>query len=130
MYRLEELAKLAVELGFSIAQASACRVDVVLAPGIVLSFNNMVEENDTLLGFVDSCWHTHGRLLLSSGENTNISCDEFDVLVGLAAGEMLVVGQYVHGELRDRWICHKGEPLELADMVTGEELRVVRLGSV
>lgn len=126
-YRLEELAKLAAELGLDTNRVDEHRLDVRLAPDAVLTFCNLVEENDTLVGFDGTPWHSHGVVQFMTRANTYVECDELDILVGLGRGDLVVVSQYLQAELKDRWLAHKDDPLDLRYIEAGEELRVVRM---
>lgn len=129
-YRLDELAKLASEQGLECRRVDDNRLDVMLASDVVLAFFNLVDENDTLVGFDGTPWHSHGAVQFMTGASTYIECDELDILVGLFSGELVIVSQYLHGELKDRWLAHKDEPLDLQHIEPGEELRAFRLRDV
>jgi hypothetical protein len=128
-YRLGELAKLAAELSLESRRVDSNRLDVRLAVDCVLTFCNLVDEGDTLVGFDGTPWHSHGLVQFTTGSATYIECDEFDILVGLGSGELIVVSQYLKGELVDRWIAHRDEPFDLKYIEAGEELRIYRLGA-
>ncbi len=136
MYRLDKLTEVAAELGFR-AVRDGDRVDVSLtkddvvkdsAKDIVLSFHNLVEQGDTLVGFVGTPWHAHGVMTFST-DDSYVELDELELLLGLAVGDVLVVSLYVEGDMRDRWLCHRQEHFSLEHMVPGEELRVFRLNA-
>lgn len=127
-YRLDELAKLASEQGLEWHRVDDDRLDVTVATDAVLAFCNLVDENDTLVGFDGTPWHSHGVVQFMTGPSTYIECDELDILIGLGSGDLVIVTQYLHGELKDRWIAHKDEPLDLQYIEAGEELRAFRLG--
>ena len=62
-----------------------------------------------------------------TGKNSWIELDELEILIALRSGELVVVSQFVHGTLRDRWLAHRDEPLDVRYVEPGEELRVRRL---
>jgi hypothetical protein len=126
--RLDELHEAALDLGFESVRVDASRVDVTLYPGCVLVFWNLPED-DSLIGFQDTQWHTHDTLGLSTGNGTFIECDELDVLAGLSTGEILIITELRDGVIRDRWLEHKLEPLSLRYLGPGDELRVQRAPS-
>jgi hypothetical protein len=64
---------------------------------------------------------------LSAGDASYIECDELDILIGLGTGELVVISQFIDGELRDRWIGHRNGPLKLRYIQPGEEIRILRL---
>ena len=126
-YRLNKIAELCSENGLHTHQPDKNRVDVKIRADCVLSFINLVEEEDTLVGFDGTPWHSHGIVEFMTGPNTYIECDELDIIVGLVSGELLIVSRYVKSNLTDRWIIHKDELLGLKYIEPGEELNVYRL---
>lgn len=126
-YRLGELAKLSSELRLESQRVGENRLDIRLAANCVLGFYNLVDDDDTLIGFEGTPWHAHGVVQFMTGKNTFLDCDELDILVGLGSGELVVMSQYLGGDLKDRWLAHKGEPLDLRYIQPGEELRVLRI---
>ncbi len=125
-YRLDELVKLASELGLKTRRVDADRLDVHLRDA-VLAFCNLSEDEDTLVGFDGTPWHAHNVVVFMTGDSSYIECNELDILIGLGTGELVIVSQYVDGILRDRWLAHRGEPLDLRYIEPDEELRVWRL---
>ena len=59
-----------------------------------------------------------------TGSNSYIECDEFDIIIGLVSGELLIVSRYLKSKLNDRWIMHKKEPLDLKYIEAGEVLKI------
>lgn len=127
IYRLDALGELAQELGLGIERVSPDRIDVIIDDGCRLSFCNLPAEDDTLVGFDGTPWHSHGIVTFLAGSPMYVEYDELDILIGLGSGDLVVVSQFVDGELKDRWIDHKNEPLDLEYMEPNEELRVFRL---
>lgn len=127
-YRLDELAQLASQQGLEWRRVDDNRLDVRVATDAVLAFCNLVEQNDTLVGFDGTPWHSHGVVQFMTGDGTYIECDEFDILIGLGTGDLIIVTQYLGGELKDRWLAHKNEPLDLQCIEPTEELRAIRIG--
>ena len=126
-YRLNKIAELCSEHGIKTDMPDKNRIDVTIHEGCVLSFLNLVDENDTLVGFDGTPWHSHGVVDFLTGARTYIECDELDIIVGLVSGELLIVSRYLNSILCDRWIMHKDEPLDLRYIEPGEELKVCRL---
>ena len=127
-YRLDELTALAAELGFDAKRVDRDRLDVMI-DDVVLAFCNLSEDADSLVGFDGTPWHSHDLVQFMTGENSWIECDELEILIGLRSGELVVVSQFVDGVLRDRWLAHRDEPLDLRYIEPGEELRVGRMRS-
>ena len=126
LYRLDELAKLAAELGFEARRVDGDRLDVVIDDA-VLAFCNLSKDADSLVGFDGTPWHSHDRVQFMTGQNSYLECDELEILIGLRSGELMIVSELVRGVLRDRWITHRDEPLELRYIEPGDELRVRRV---
>lgn len=126
-YRLSRITELCSEYGLRTDNPDTNRVDVHICEGCVLSFINLVDKEDTLVGFDGTPWHSHGVVVFMTGTNTYIECDELDIIVGLVSGELLIASRYVKSSLTDRWIMHKHEPLDLKYVEPGEEMRVFRL---
>lgn len=123
-YRLDELATLARELNLPTRRVDSYRLDVTIENGCVLAFCNLPTENDTLVGFDGTPWHSHGVVQFLTGDATYVDCDELAILVGLGTGELVVVSRARDGQLCDRWIAHRNERLDLQHIQPGEELRV------
>lgn len=123
-YQLDEIAQLARELGFDARRVDNHRVDVQVADAI-LAFCNLPED-DSLVGFEGTPWHFHEQVTFRNVDGTYSEWDGPDVLLGLAVGELVVLSHVVAGEVRDRWLAHVDEPLDVKEVGRGEELRVVR----
>src|SRR5690606_29372377 len=95
--------------------------------GVVLTFINMVEDEDTLVGFDGTPWHSHGVMTFETGASTYTECDELEILVGLESGELLVLSEYLDGQLVDRSLIHRGVGPDLSAMEPGEEVRLLRV---
>src|SRR5262245_1837699 len=102
----------------------------MLEDGCVLAFCNLPGENDSLVGFDGTPWHSHGIVQFLTGDTTYVECDELAILIGLGSGELVVVSQTIDGQLHDRWIAHKDEKLDLRYIQPGEALRVFRLRDI
>lgn len=128
-YRLDELMKLAGDIGLACRRTSDDRLDVTLFDDCVLVFMNMNlrDENDTLMGFDGTPWHTHDKIHFCIAPDTYVEHDELDVLTGLGAGYIVVASRYRNGTLDDRWLQHTKEPIELDYIQAGDEIRVFRL---
>ena len=126
-YRLNDLTALAAELGLPTERVSPDRLDVIVADGCTLAFCNLPDEDETLVGFDGTPWHSHGIVHFMTGDDTYVECDELDILIGLASGDLVVVSSVVDGKVTDRWIAHKLEDLDIRYLGAGEELHVFRL---
>ena len=126
-YRLNKIAELCSENSLKTHIPDKNRIDVFIREDCVLSFLNLVDENDTLVGFDGTPWHSHGNVHFMTGSNTYIECDELEIIIGLVSGELLIVSRYLKSSLTDRWIMHKDEPLDIKYIEAGEELKICRL---
>lgn len=126
-YRLDKIAELCSEYGLKTNMPDENRIDISICSDCVLSFLNLVDEDDTLIGFDGTPWHTHGIVEFMTGSNTYIECNELDILIGLVSGELLIVSRYLKSALVNRWIIHKKEPFSLKYIEAGEELKICRL---
>ncbi len=126
-YDLNKIIGLCSEYGLKVNRPNENQVDITICNGCVLTFMNLVKEQDTLVGFVGTPWHTHGEVEFMTSSNTSISCSEIDIIIGLVSGELLIVSRYLESKLDDRWIIHKGNVLGLKYIEPGEELRIFRM---
>jgi hypothetical protein len=62
-----------------------------------------------------------------TGDATYLEYEPQDLIEAIASGEVLVVSQYVRAELKDRWLTHRDEKLDVRYIESGEELRVCRI---
>jgi hypothetical protein len=123
-YRLEELAELSGDFGFVARRVDSTRLDVVLAKDCILAFCNLVTENDTLVGFDGTPWHSHGTVQFMTGDSTYVEYDELQLLYALALGDLLVFSHFSDGKLHDRWLAHKDEGVDVRHLKPGDELHV------
>ncbi|NRB74703.1 MAG: hypothetical protein HRU46_10130 [Verrucomicrobiales bacterium] len=112
------------------AQQLAClrisehEVEITLEPNCVLYFANLVEEEDTMIGFKDTPWHSHDDLTVMTSADTSAELGPVEVVRLLSSGQMLVVSQWIDGKLHDRWLTHRDDRLDLKYLEPNEELRV------
>ena len=98
MFDLSIIPIAADECGYEIVSTTDSRVDVRVGPLHVLCFENMTEDEDTIVFFEDG-WHSHGDIL-----SQIIGCEIHDVpekiLQALKKGQALLVRQaYANGTL-------------------------------
>ena len=74
--------------------------------GAVLCFQNAEREEDCLIGFLDTPWHTHDNLVFAGGRGYYIELNYLDLLTGLREGRVLVCEREVDGRTVDRWLIH------------------------
>lgn len=123
-YDLDSIEAECASLGIPSLRVDSDQIDIILASDCVLQFSNQPIEGDTMVGFRDTPWHSHDKLMVMTGDSTCIECSELDVVRLIASGDLMIVSQFVKGRLTDRWLTHKAEPLDLQYIKAGEELRV------
>jgi hypothetical protein len=126
-YDLDMLEEYCEELGFSSIRPSPDSLKVKILEGIDLEFHNLRDTEDTLAGFNGTPSHWHGRAMLEIGDARYVELDELDLVKGLRSGDIVIVERYLKGALKDRWIAHKEEKLDVQYIEPGEEVRVHRL---
>jgi len=126
-YDLQTIEHACLQHRMRFRRCGDCELEVDLAPHGTLVFANTDGGSDTYLGFRDLPWHSHGKLILMTGDATYLEYEPKDLIEGLAVGDVLVVSQYVRGKLRDRWLTHREEKFDLQYIEPDEELRVCRI---
>ena len=108
-------------------RVSEHEVEITLWPDCILFFANLVEEDDTMVGFKNTPWHSHDELTVMTGDNTSAELDPVEIVRLLTTGVLLIVSQWIDGKLHDRWLMHRGERLDLKYLEPHEEFRVKQL---
>jgi len=126
-YDLDSLEELSAELGFRTSKPSADVLEIALLEGVTLEFHNLRDAEDTMVGFSGGQWHSHGKLMLMSGDKTYVELDEFDILDRIKSGAVLIAERYLNGTLTDRWLAHKDEKVDVEYIEPGEEICIRRL---
>lgn len=121
-YRLDELAKLSTELGPVSRRVDADRLDIVFDDECILAFCNLQDEVDTLVGFDGTPWHSHGLVQFRTGKATYVEHNEVEILIALGTGDLVIISEYSDSRLRDRYLAHRQEELELRYMQPGDEI--------
>ena len=121
---LDQVSELCKEVGLPCEQRSADEVALEVEPGAVLLFRNYPGEDDNLVGFEGTEWHTHDGLMCSDRHGYHIELTYLDLVSGLADGSMLVCELWVGASLSDRWLVHRDFVDEFGHMRDGEEIRI------
>lgn len=124
---LDDLERLANSLGFKASRQSADLLELKLSEGTTLIFENLTEDDDNVIGFARTPWHTHDSLCLEH-EGKYYEFSPREVLSGLKSGELIVTARYLAGEPQDMWIDHVREIGQFEFYEPGEEFRVKRIG--
>ena len=88
---------------------------------------NLPDEEDTLIGFKGTPWHTHGKLMLMLGDKSYDEFDEVSILRGIKSSDILINERYLNNTLDDRWLVHKNEKVDVQYLQPGEEIRIRRM---
>lgn len=123
-YDLDTLEENCRELGFSVSRSTLDALYVEVLEGVILEFSNLRESEDSYVGFQGTPWHSHDRLMLMTGNVTSVELDELDLIQAIKSGAVLIVEEYLGDALKDRWIVHKGEKMDVQHMKPGEEIRI------
>jgi hypothetical protein len=102
------------------------RVEIDLGQGAVLCFQNDDKEDDCLIGFLDTPWHTHDNLMFYGGRGYYTELDYLDLVTALKDGRVLVCEQVVKERVVDRWLIHREFNDEFEHMEEGEQIVVRR----
>ena len=128
-YDLDGLERECNSLGIDCSRVEPNQLDVLVSADCTLQFSNQPEESDTRVGFAGTPWHSHDQLMLMTSDSTFIECSEFEMIRLLASGDLVIVSQFLKGELGDRWLAHKSERLDIGNIEAGEELHIKRMAS-
>lgn len=122
-FDLEMVSDLCEEVGLEVVRRSPDDVAICLEPGVVLMFLNAPKDDDCLIGFEGTQWHTHEGLMCSDRHGHYVELSYLDVVTGLADGTLLLCEQWLRGELAGRWLVHRDFVDEFRFLQDGEELR-------
>jgi len=126
-YDLQALQAQCRETGFKTNRPSQDLLEVVIRTGLILAFINSTDDPDTMVGFVGTGWHFHGKLTVMLGESRYMELDAFELIDALQSGDIFIIERFMDSELEDRWLMHRLEPLNVKDIEPSEELRVYRV---
>ena len=109
-----------------VAKRMQASVEIDLGRGAVLCFQNSEKEQDCLVGFRETPWHTHGDFTFVDPRGHFAEMDYLGVLYGLAEGTVLVCERHTNGHLADRWLIHKDYADEFGYMDESDQIIVWR----
>lgn len=122
-YDLKAVEEVCRELSIP-TEVNSDEVRVKLGADVTLTIANVLEEQDTFLGFDDVPWHTHGHLTLMTGLDTSVSYAPDELLLAIFTGDVFLVTEKRDGKVSDRWFIHKNGRLDLEWLGTGDEITV------
>lgn len=121
---LAMIADLCREVGLRSTRRSADEVAVQLESEVTLLFQNVPQDDDCLIGFEGTQWHTHDGLTCANQHGCYVELTYLDVVSGLANGTVLICELRTRGELTDRWLVHRDFVDEFRFLQDGEEIRI------
>jgi hypothetical protein len=124
-YDIDLIQQLCREVGLS-ARVAAERVEVDLGQDAVLCFQNAEADQDCLIGFLGTPWHTHGDLMFADARGYCIESDYLELVVALKEGRVLVCELFDNGRIMDRWLIHRDYNDEFKYMEESEQIVVRR----
>jgi hypothetical protein len=123
-YDLDLLNEFCHEIDVPAQVIDGVRLEVPVGDGAVLCFQNSDREEDCLLGFIDTPWHTHGDLLFADPRGHCVELDSLNLLSGLKQRKVLVCEQQIAGRITDRWLIHSEYNDEFRYIQPGERIVV------
>lgn len=118
------VSELCDEVGLQCDRRSSDELAIHLESGVTLLFQNAADEEDCLVGFEGTAWHTHEGLTCSDRHGSYVELTYLDLVTGLADGTILVCELWVRGSLSDRWLVHLDFVDEFRQLQDGDEIRI------
>jgi hypothetical protein len=125
-YDLKLIHELCQELGLRSSFRSDDLLAIELGEDCVLVFQNAERDDDCLVAFDGTPWHTHDVFIFADGRGYYTEMDYLDVVSGLKDGRILVCERWLDSRLVDRWLIHRDFHDEFKYMDEKEEVRVHR----
>jgi hypothetical protein len=125
-YDLKLIHELCQELRFHSSFKTDAVLTIELSRDCVLVFQNAERDEDCLVAFEGTPWHTHDVFVFVDGRGYYTEMDYLDVVSGLKDGRILICERWLEGRLIDRWLIHRDFNEEFKYMDTNEEIRVRR----
>jgi len=129
-YNFDLIEQLCRELSFPFKIQNDNLFKVAVGPAIFLCFRNAELDNDCLIEFEGTPWHTHDEFMFSDRHGYYVEMDYLDVLAGLKDGQVLICELHKIGRLKDRWLIHRDYNDEFRYLENDEEIRIWRAVSI
>lgn len=120
---LDTILEQALAWGYDATKPQEDTVEVRLGAGERLQFVALPDD-DFLIGFADTAWHTHLPAYLEGCDGSTAGYDCYELLAAAAVGDLIVIDLFEAGALSDRWLQHRSGSLTSDYPQAGEELRV------
>ncbi len=105
-YDLDLIKQLCRGIGLIARADTDLRVEVDLGRDAVLCFQNAEREDDCLIGFLGTPWHTHDNLMFADARGNYVELDYLNLLTDIKEGRVLVCEREVKGQIVDHWLVH------------------------
>ncbi len=125
-YDLKAIEAICLKNQLKCAFISDYEIEVFVASDSILIFANTVEGNDNYLGFRGMPWHSHEKLILMTGDSTYVEYGPSELLSNIISGHVMIVTQYGNGVIKDKWLAHRDERMDIRYIEPDEELRIYR----
>ena len=125
-YDIKLIYDLCKELGLRGRMKSDKEIEIESRDGAILRFQNDERDEDCLVGFDGTPWHTHDDFIFVDSQSHYVEMDYMDVVAGLKDGRILVCELWQTGQLKDRWLIHRDHNNEFDHMDEHDEIRVRR----
>tara|TARA_R110002073_G_C9406615_1_gene574984 strand:- start:663 stop:1091 length:429 start_codon:yes stop_codon:yes gene_type:complete len=128
-FDLDMVCERCSEVGLACVRRAPEEVAVQLEPDVTLLFQNAPDEDDNLIGFEGTPWHSHDGLMCVDSHGIYVELNYLDLVSGLADGTVLICESWVRGAIEDRWLVPRDFVDECRHMKDGEEIRIRPVGS-
>jgi hypothetical protein len=125
-YDLKLTHELCQELGLRSHFRQDDLLAIELGEDCVLVFQNAEREEDCLVGFDGTPWHTHDVFMFADCRGHYTEMNYLDVVSGLKNGVILICEHWLDERLLDRCLIHGAFNDAFTNMNAGEEIRVRR----
>jgi hypothetical protein len=125
-YDVKLIFQLCHEVGLCAHMETDRSVKVDVGEGTVLCFKNAESEDDCLIGFEGTPWHTHGDLMFADARGNYVELDYLELVVSLKEGRVLICERQVDGRIVDQWLIHHEYNDEFKDIQAGERITARR----
>jgi hypothetical protein len=126
-YDLEAIVSECASRNLACMRVSENEVEITLEPDCILFFANLVDEQDTMVGFKDTPWHSHGELTVMTSDDMSAELDPVEIVKLLSTGALLIASQWIDGKIHDRWLMHREDSLDTKYLEPKEEIRVKQI---
>ena len=125
-YDIRRIYQACLDLGLAAQSVSDQSIEINLGHGAVLLFQNDDQDEDCLMGFQDTPWHTHDDLMFADARGNYVELNYLDLLRALREGLVLICELRTDGILVDRSLIHSEYNDEFRFLRQGDQVSVRR----